>query len=74
MDPRAKIPIKGSKRAAGRHRCANKEAVIPALGRRLRETAISLGLPEGCYARIAPCSELTVRNRLTTGLGVIDAD
>ena len=72
--PDAKIPSKGSKRAAGRDLYANESSVVPPGGRRLIGTGISLGLPEGTYSRIVPRSGLALHNGITTGAGVIDAD
>ena len=74
LKPDAKIPSKGSERAAGRDLYANENSVVPPRGRGLIRTGISLGLPEGTYSRIAPRSGLAFYNRLTTGAGVIDAD
>ena len=74
IKPDAKIPSKGSKRAAGRDLHANEDSVVPHMGRRLIGTGISLGLPEGTYGRIAPRSGLALHNGITTGAGVIDAD
>ena len=74
IKPDAKIPSKGSKRAAESDLYANKNSIIPPRGRRLIGTGISLGLPKGSYGRIAPRSGLAVHNGLTTGAGVIDAD
>ena len=70
----ARIPSKGSDRAAGSDLYANENSIVPPSGRRLIGTGIALGLPEGWYGRIAPPSGLDVHNGLTTGAGVIDAD
>src|SRR3984885_11903297 len=60
IKPDAKIPSKGSERAAGRDLHANEDSVVPPMGQRLIGTGISLGLPEGTYGRIAPRSGLAL--------------
>ena len=74
IKPDAKIPSKGSERAAGSDLYANEDSVVQPMGRRLIGTGISLGLPEGTDSHIAPRSGPALHNGITTGAGVIDAD
>jgi dUTP pyrophosphatase len=48
--------------------------VIPARGRGVVKTDLSIGIPKGTYARIAPRSGLAVKNFIDTGAGVVDED
>lgn len=51
-----------------------QNTVIPAHGRALVDTDISIAVPAGTYGRIAPRSGLAVKNFIDVGAGVIDAD
>ncbi|KAF0379292.1 Deoxyuridine 5-triphosphate nucleotidohydrolase [Gigaspora margarita] len=48
--------------------------VVPAKGKALVPTDISIALPEGTYGRVAPRSGLAMNHFLDCGAGVIDAD
>lgn len=48
--------------------------MIPARGRGVVKTDLSIGIPKGTYARIAPRSGLAVKNFIDTGAGVVDED
>lgn len=48
--------------------------MIPAQGKVIVPTDLSIAVPEGCYGRIAPRSGLASKHFLDTGAGVIDAD
>ena len=48
--------------------------VIPAGGRGVVKTDISIACPAGTYARIAPRSGLAVKKGIDVGAGVVDAD
>ena len=74
LKPEARIPTKGSKKAAGHDLYSMEEVTVPARGQVLIGTGIAIGLPENTYARIAPRSGLASRNGITTNAGVIDAD
>ena len=50
------------------------DTVIPAQGKVIVPTDISIAVPEGCYGRVAPRSGLAAKHFLDTGAGVIDAD
>src|SRR5690242_3590488 len=48
--------------------------VIPAKGKAIVPTGLSIALPEGTYGRVAPRSGLAVKHFLDVGAGVIDFD
>ncbi|GFH24609.1 dUTPase domain-containing protein [Haematococcus lacustris] len=50
------------------------DCVIPARGKELVKTDISIKLPRGTYGRVAPRSGLAVKKFIDTGAGVIDED
>ena len=72
--PTARMPTKGSHKAAGHDLYANEGTEIPAREQAVVETGIAIGLPHDTYGRIAPRSGLAVKHKLTTNAGVIDAD
>lgn len=47
---------------------------MPARGRVVVDTDISIALPVNTYGRVAPRSGLAVKHGIDTGAGVIDAD
>lgn len=74
LSPTAKVPTRGSAFSAGYDLYASKEAVIPARGKALVDTDISIALPVNTYGRVAPRSGLAAKHSIDTGAGVIDAD
>ena len=70
----ATIPKRATKDAAGYDIAAVENTVVPAKGRTVVKTGISIAIPNGCYGRIAPRSGLTVKKSVDIGAGVIDAD
>ena len=48
--------------------------MIPARGKGLVKTDLSVAIPEDCYGRIAPRSGLAWKSFIDVGAGVIDAD
>jgi dUTPase len=48
----AKIPVKGSEKAAGYDLCSAEETKVPAKGKALVKTGISIGVPPGNYGRV----------------------
>ncbi|BDD54509.1 Deoxyuridine 5'-triphosphatenucleotidohydro lase [Monascus purpureus] len=70
----AQAPTRGSAFAAGYDLYSAKETVIPAKGKALVDTGLSIAVPEGTYGRIAPRSGLAAKHFIDTGAGVIDAD
>ena len=74
LTSKARIPTKGSKKAAGHDLYAQSETTIPAKGQGIIGTGIALGLPPDTYGRIAPLSGLALKHSLAVNAGVIDAD
>jgi len=74
LSEEARVPKKGSARAAGHDLYANEGTEVPARGQAIVGTGIAIGLPHNTYGRIAPRSSLAVKHRLMTNAGVIDSD
>lgn len=74
LNENGKAPVRGSKEAAGYDIYASEETTIPANGRGMVSTALSIICPVGTYGRVAPRSGLAVKHGISTGAGVIDAD
>ncbi|KAL6703065.1 Deoxyuridine 5'-triphosphate nucleotidohydrolase [Coniothyrium glycines] len=70
----ATAPTKGSVHAAGHDLYAAVDVVVPARGRALVGTGISVKVPGGTYGRVAPRSGLAHKHGIDTLAGVIDAD
>lgn len=68
------MPKKGSAQAAGYDLHAYKAVTVPAGGKALVSTALSMAIPEGNYGRIAPRSGLAAKHMIDVGAGVIDSD
>nr|CAD1828228.1 unnamed protein product [Ananas comosus var. bracteatus] len=54
--------------------CSAVEATVPARGRALVATDLSISIPVETYARIAPRSGLSWKHAIDVGAGAIDAD
>ncbi|KIW25350.1 deoxyuridine 5'-triphosphate nucleotidohydrolase [Cladophialophora immunda] len=74
LSPDASTPTRGSAFAAGYDLYASKPITIPARGKALVSTDLSIATPEGTYGRVAPRSGLAAKHFIDTGAGVIDAD
>ncbi|KAI5847154.1 dUTP diphosphatase [Morchella snyderi] len=74
LSPRAQLPTRGSALAAGYDVYSSHSTTIPARGKALVDTDISIAVPAGTYGRIAPRSGLASKNFIDVGAGVIDAD
>ncbi|KAK3694724.1 dUTPase-like protein [Podospora appendiculata] len=74
LSDKARLPTRGSAFAAGYDLYASKDTTVPARGKALVDTDISMAVPAGTYGRIAPRSGLASKNFIDTGAGVIDAD
>lgn len=70
----ARLPTRGSTLAAGYDLYSAKETIIPARGKAVVPTDISIAVPIGTYGRVAPRSGLASKHFIDTGAGVIDAD
>jgi len=74
LSAEARVPTKGTARAAGNDLYAIEGTDLPARGQAIVGTGIAIGLPYNIYGRILPRSSLAVKYRLTTNAGVIDSD
>ncbi|RYO94945.1 hypothetical protein DL763_003841 [Monosporascus cannonballus] len=74
LSEKARLPTRGSAFAAGYDLYAAKATTVPARGKALVDTDISIAVPAGTYGRIAPRSGLAAKHFIDTGAGVIDAD
>jgi len=76
LSTRATLPTRGSAQAAGYDlsSAVDGEVVIPAGGRALVPTDLSIAVPPGHYGRVAARSGLGVRHGIDVGAGVIDED
>ena len=70
----AKLPQRGSMAAAGYDLCSAYAGVVPARGKALLKTDLSIAVPAGTYGRVAPRSGLALKHGIDTGAGVIDED
>ncbi|KAJ6389855.1 hypothetical protein OIU77_024153 [Salix suchowensis] len=74
LSENAVLPSRGSPLSAGCDLSSVSAAKVPARGIALIPTDLSIAIPEGTYARIAPRSGLTWKHSIDVGAGVIDAD
>ena len=74
LNAKAFLPVKGSEHAAGYDMMSIEDSLVPARGKALIATGISMAIPIGNYGRIAPRSGLAVKNFIDVGAGVIDSD
>lgn len=74
LSAKARLPERGSKQAAGYDLFSAQDLVIPTGKRALVRTDISIIIPKGTYARIAPRSGLALKHGLNVGAGVVDID
>lgn len=74
LSEKAVLPTRASVLSAGYDLSSAIETKIPARGRVLVPTDLSIAIPEGTYARIAPRSGLALKHAIDVGAGVIDAD
>ena len=70
----ATLPTRGSPYAAGYDIYSTGTKIVPARGRALIDTRLSIAVPKGTYGRIAPRSGLASKFGIHTGAGVIDED
>ncbi|KZZ95943.1 DeoxyUTP pyrophosphatase, dUTPase subfamily [Moelleriella libera RCEF 2490] len=74
LSEKGRLPTRGSAFAAGYDIYAARDTVVPARGKVLVDTDISIAVPAETYGRIAPRSGLASKHFIDTGAGVIDAD
>lgn len=70
----ARPPVKGSEFSAGFDLHAADGVLLPPGGRACIGTGLQLGIPSGCYGRIAPRSGLAAKHGIDVGAGVVDRD
>jgi len=71
---KATLPSRGSRFSAWHDLYAVEDVMIPEWGQKLVRTGITIGIPQGTYARIVPRSGLPYKESIGIGGGVIDAD
>jgi len=69
----AKTPTRANDSDAGYDLYSTQEGIIPAGGRRIVKTGISVAIPPGFYGRVAPRSGLAVKRGIDVLAGVIDS-
>lgn len=74
LSENAVIPSRGSPFSAGFDLSSAEKTIIPAGGRGIVKTDLSIACPPGTYGRVAPRSGLAVKKFIDVGAGVIDAD
>ncbi|XP_018441691.1 deoxyuridine 5'-triphosphate nucleotidohydrolase [Raphanus sativus] len=74
LSEKAVLPTRGSPLSAGYDLSSAADSKVPARGKALIPTDLSVAVPEGTYARIAPRSGLAWKHSIDVGAGVIDAD
>ncbi|EIE26694.1 putative Deoxyuridine 5'-triphosphate nucleotidohydrolase [Coccomyxa subellipsoidea C-169] len=74
LTPDATLPKRGSERAAGYDLASAYDCTVPAHGKAVVKTGLSIAIPAGTYARVAPRSGLAVKHFIDTGAGVVDED
>ena len=74
LNNNAALPKRSTDGAAGYDLCALQDCTIPAGGKGLVKTGLSISFPIGLYARIAPRSGLALKKFIDVGAGVVDSD
>ncbi|GLT58046.1 hypothetical protein SLA2020_309710 [Shorea laevis] len=74
LSEKAVLPSRGSPLSAGYDLSSATDTKVPARGKALVPTDLSISIPEGTYARVAPRSGLAWKHSIDVGAGVIDAD
>ena len=74
LDPRAVLPKRGSRLAAGLDVCSIEDLNIEPRQRAMARTGLAVAIPPGFYGRVAPRSGLAAKNGLDVLAGVIDSD
>merc|ERR1740123_1186524 len=74
LRPTAILPARGSEHAAGFDLAAAEEVTVKAGDKAIVKTGLSVAIPWGTYARIAPRSGLAAKRMMHVGAGVVDFD
>ena len=64
----AAIPQRGTEDAAGYDIASAEETVVPAMGKTVVKTGISIAVPDGCYGRLAPRSGIAIKKHINVGV------
>lgn len=70
----ARLPTRGSAEAAGADLYSAEDAIVPARGRIMVKTGISIAIPKNTYFRVSPRSGLALKHGIDVMAGVIDSD
>lgn len=74
LSEHAVLPVRASAEAAGYDLCSAHSVIVPARGKAIALTDLSIDVPEGTYGRIAPRSGMAWKKHIDIGAGVIDRD
>ncbi|KAB1220577.1 Deoxyuridine 5'-triphosphate nucleotidohydrolase [Morella rubra] len=74
LSEKAVLPSRASIHSAGYDLSSAAEVKVPARGKAMVPTDLSIAIPEGTYARVAPRSGLAWKHSIDVAAGVIDAD
>ncbi|XVF63883.1 hypothetical protein PTKIN_Ptkin09bG0121800 [Pterospermum kingtungense] len=74
LSNKAVLPSRGSALAAGYDLSSATDTKVPARGKALVPTDLSISIPERTYGRVAPRSGLAWKHSIDVGAGVIDGD
>ena len=74
LSENARLPERATDASAGYDLYSSEDKTIPAKGKAVVATDISIAVPDGTYGRVAPRSGLAVKHFIDVGAGVIDAD
>ena len=74
LEPRATLPTRGSRAAAGLDLYSIEAVSLEPGQRAVVRTGLAVAIPEGFYGRLAPRSGLATKKGLDVLAGVIDAD
>ncbi len=74
LSPNAVLPSRATQGAAGYDLSSAYSFTVPAWGKELIKTDLSIVVPPGTYGRIAPRSGLAWKHSIDVGAGVIDED
>merc|ERR1712018_989541 len=74
LSEHAFLPTKGSKLAAGYDLKSAYDYIIPANGKVIAKTDLSIRVPDGTYGRVTPRSGLAAKHHIDVGAGVVDQD
>ena len=74
LNNNAALQKRSTNGAAGYDLRASQNCTIPAKGKGLVQTSLTISFPAGLYARIAPSSGLALKKFIDVGAGVVDSD